>query len=299
MKRLFSLLLTVLLMVSMVACTNTQQPPEDTTPKVNSPTTLKSLKILAIGNSFSVDAMEHLYAVAKAEGVQEIVLGNLYVGGCTLKMHIDYAQNDKPEYRYYKNTTGTWEQTDGYTLLQGLQDEDWDYITMQQGSAGSGFADTYQPYLDNLITYVNANKTNPEAKLLWHMTWAYQGNSTHQAFPNYGSNQKTMYLSILDVLQKVIDPKEEITMTIPVGTAVQYARKTFGDVLTRDGHHLNDLGRVIAAYTWYAALDGQELMTVNITNVTSSLTLTEEEKAGIAEAVRCAIANPQSKIPVE
>jgi len=293
MKRILSFILCMLLLGSLCACSSPRQ--EDTTPTANSPTTLKSLKILAIGNSFSVDAMEHLYTVAKAEGVEEIVLGNLYVGGCTLKMHVDYAQTDAPEYRFYKNTTGTWEQTEGYTLLQGLQDEDWDMITMQQGSAGSGLVDTYDPYLDDLITYVNNNKTNPDAKLLWHMTWAYQGNSTHKAFPTYGNSQQTMYYGIVNALQKVIDVKDAITMTIPVGTAVQNARTSFiGDTLTRDGHHLNDLGRVIASYTWYAALDGQPLYVINLDKVTDTLTLTEEQKAVIVESVNAAIATPQA-----
>lgn len=298
MKRLFAIILCVFLVFGLFACGETQAPVEETTPATNSPTTLKSIKVLAIGNSFSVDAMEYLYAVAKAEGVQEIILGNLFVGGCTLQMHANYMENDAPEYRYYKNTTGTWQQTEGYTLKQGLQDEQWDIITMQQGSRASGFADTYQPYLDKLIEYVNANKTNPEAKIAWHMTWAYQGNSTHKAFPNYGSSQKMMYLCILDVLKKVIDVNENISMTIPAGTAIQYGRKSFGDVLTRDGYHLNDLGRLIAAYTWYAALDGQELRTVNVDRV-GLVTLSDEDKTAIAEAVRCAISNPQSTTVVD
>ena len=37
----------------------------------------KSLKILAVGNSFSVDGMEYLYQIAKNAGVEEIILGNL------------------------------------------------------------------------------------------------------------------------------------------------------------------------------------------------------------------------------
>ena len=47
----------------------------------------RSLKILAIGNSFSVDAMEHLYGIAKDGGVENVLLGNLYIGGCSLATH--------------------------------------------------------------------------------------------------------------------------------------------------------------------------------------------------------------------
>lgn len=304
MKRIVALFLSVFLMFSLLGCDSkneepsskveTSLPTEATTePTVEETLTpVESLKILAIGNSFSVDAMEHLYTVAKAEGVKEIVLGNLYVGGCTLKMHANYMSSDAPEYRYYKNTTGVWSKTEGYTLLQGLQDEQWDIITMQQGSAVSGLVDSFDPYLDQLIAYVNENKTNPDAKLVWHMTWAYQGNSTHKAFPNYGNSQQSMYYGIVNAVQKVIRPKSEFSLIIPVGTAVQNARGSFlGDTLTRDGHHLNDTGRLIASYTWYSALTGRELVASKIQGI-PSVPMSAELQTVIANAVNSAISAP-------
>ena len=39
------------------------------------------LKILTIGNSFSVDCMEYVYQIAKAAGVEKVKLGNLYQPG--------------------------------------------------------------------------------------------------------------------------------------------------------------------------------------------------------------------------
>ena len=42
------------------------------------------LRILAIGNSFSQDAVEqYLYELLKAEGI-EAIIGNMYIGGCSL-----------------------------------------------------------------------------------------------------------------------------------------------------------------------------------------------------------------------
>lgn len=75
--------------------------------------------------------MWHLYTVAKAKGVEEIVLGNLYVGSCTLEKHVGFAEKDEPAYKYYKNNTGSWVTTENTTLLESLQDEQWDVITMQ------------------------------------------------------------------------------------------------------------------------------------------------------------------------
>ena len=86
---------------------------------------------------------------------------------------------------------------------------------------------------------------------------------------------------------------EAFDVLLPVGTSIQNARTSyFGDKLTRDGHHLNDIGRVIAAYTWYAALDGQKLNTLNLTRVTNMLKLTDADKTVIVEAVNGAVADP-------
>lgn len=290
MKKHIALILACLLAISLCACAN-GDPQQTTAPQ---PTAPKSLKVLAIGNSFSVDAMTHLYRVMEAEGVEEIVLGNLFVGGCTLKQHAGFAAVNEAAYRYDKCTDGSWTQTPTTSLLTGLQDEDWDVITMQQGSYDSGLVDSYQPYLNNLIAYVQQNKTNPDAKLLWHMTWAYQSNSTHQGFANYGNNQQAMYSGIVNALQKVIDPNENFQGTIPVGTVIQNLRDSvIGDQLTRDGYHLNYLGRAAASYTWYAVLAGQKLQSVKIEKVDHT-TITEEQKDLIVKAVNAALDNPQA-----
>lgn len=308
MRRLFTLLLTLLLVLSLWGCGNAQEaettadtgntagaetePTQSEPPATNSPTTIKSIKILAIGNSFSVDAMQHLYTVLKAEGVEEIVLGNLYIGGCTLDKHAAKMVSGAKDYKYYKNTTGEWVTTPMASLLDGLQDESWDIITMQQGSAKSGIADEYQPHLDQLIAFVNENKTNPEARLYWHMTWAYQGDSDHTAFPNYGNSQQAMYLGIVNALQQAVEPTEAFSGLLPVGTAIQNARTGFvGDTLTRDGFHLSDLGRLVASYTWYAVLDGQPLNAINMDKV-GAQKLTEGHKKLVVEAVNAAISNP-------
>ena len=46
-----------------------------------------SIKILAIGNSFSIDALEYLYQILSDAGVENIVIANLYKSGCSIDMH--------------------------------------------------------------------------------------------------------------------------------------------------------------------------------------------------------------------
>ena len=68
----------------------------------------KSIKILAIGNSFSVDGMEYLWDILSSAGYSEIILGNLAIASCTVEMHADNVKSNVPFYQYGKNTSGQW-----------------------------------------------------------------------------------------------------------------------------------------------------------------------------------------------
>lgn len=252
-----------------------------------------TLKILAIGNSFSQDAMEHLYHIAADAGV-DVVLGYLYIGGSNLAQHWRNAQYDLPNYQYYKNTDGSWRVQGGRTLLYGLQDEDWDLITLQQVSGLSGIASSYTEngVLDHLIDYVNTHKTNPAAKLGWHMTWAYQSDSTHADFARYGRNQLTMFSGIVHAVREVIVPRDEFAVVIPAGTAIQNVRTSFiGDALTRDGYHLSyGLGRYVAGLTWLHALTGLPLDSLEW--VPDEAEIPDHYLPAVKEAVEAAVAQP-------
>lgn len=213
-----------------------------------------SFKVLAIGNSFSVDSMEYLASIAHEKGFKNVVLGNLYIGGCTIERHYNNALNNSQDYVYYKNVNNTWNDYYNKTILDGIKDEQWDVITMQQASGVSGVKESYKD-LDKLIDYVNMHK-NEEAKLVWNMTWAYEQDSTHPEFINYQNDQIIMYQSIINVINEVIIPKNIFSLIIPVGIAIQLARSSYiGDKLTRDGFHLDyKYGRLLASLTWFKSL---------------------------------------------
>lgn len=217
-----------------------------------------TLKILAIGNSFSIDGMEYVYQIARNLGVEEIKLGNLYIGGCTLNTHWNNLQTGNPAYIYYTNEDGNWVAHNNYDIIAAIESENWDYITFQQASGFSGVADTYD-VLKNITAQVK--QLCPDAKFGWHMTWAYQGNSTHADFAKYNNDQNTMYQAITDAVQSKILTDEQIDFVIPSGTAIQNARTSYlGDRLTRDGFHLSyDIGRYIAGLTWVQAITGKDI----------------------------------------
>ncbi len=263
---------------------------ETTAEKINTTEPPKSLKILAIGNSFSTDSMQYLFEILKEGGVEEIVLGNLYYGGCSLDQHYKFFTADSASYKYYKNTSGTWKLTENYKSSAALADEKWDYISLQQTSKTCGLANSYS-MLDEMIGMVK--KANPEAKLIWNMTWAYQQDSTHSSFPNYKNDQMTMYNMIIDVVNTVIAPLN-FDIVIPCMTSIQNARTSFmGDTLTRDGYHMDYyIGRYILGLTWYAAVTGCPID--GITYNPSAAKISEDMIKAAKEAVNEAIKTPLS-----
>lgn len=214
------------------------------------------LRILAIGNSFSEDAIEqNLYELAKA-GKKKIVIGNLYIGGAPLGLHVGNAKEDKPAYRYRKiNLDGQMSEKANERLSEALIDEAWDYISFQQASPLSGDYDSYAKDLPPLYDYVTKHILFPETKYILHQTWAYQNGASHEGFIRYNRSQDSMYKAIATTSQEVFN-WGNFDLLVPSGTAVQNARSSFiGDHFTRDGYHLNlNYGRFVAACTWYEAL---------------------------------------------
>lgn len=220
------------------------------------------IKVLAIGNSFSEDAIEnYLYELAAAEDVP-MVIGNLYIGGSSLEQHWNNAQNNAPAYEYRKIAqNGSKTNTPGTTIEKAISDESWDYISFQQVSNNSGQYETFTTPLPALLEYVDERSTNPDVQYLLHQTWAYSENSTHDAFPNYESDQEVMYHAIIDAVRKA-KIAFDLDYVIPSGTAIQNGRNTLiGDNFNRDGYHLNlGIGRYTAASTWFEALTGKSVI---------------------------------------
>ena len=226
-----------------------------------------------------------LFSVLKSVGFENITLGILFIGGCTLETHWLNAKNNVSAYTYRKNTRGDWASTDNVSIKDAIKEEDWDIITLQQGSGSSGIAETYQPFLRCLAKYVNDIKPK-SAQLYWQMTWAYQGNSTHDEFPKYQSDQLAMFNAIVSCVKKEVMNEVSFQGIIPTGTAIQNFRtSSIGDNLTRDGYHLNmDYGRYVAALTWMSALTGISVYKVSYVpmNVTAEQAMIAKESASNA-----------------
>ena len=216
------------------------------------------VRILAIGNSFSQDAVEqYLWELADEAGIK-MVIGNAYRGGQGFQSHwIDVTEaNNTFEYR--KVVNGRRSNKPRSSLESIITDEPWQFITFQQVSQESGLTTTFEPYLTYLIGYTKERQTNPSASYGYHQTWAYSHDSTHGGFANYGNRQDVMYDSICAAVQFALATHPELSFVVPSGTAIQNARTTWlGDNMNRDGYHLDlKIGRYTAACTWFETITG-------------------------------------------
>jgi hypothetical protein len=236
---------------------------KDLTIKSNKTTQIEeqehSIKVLAIGNSFSEDAIEnHLYDLAKEKG-KTIILGNLYIGGASLDLHWENMQEGHAVYDFRKiDENGVKSNRPNTSITDALQEEDWDYITVQQVSQLSGKIETIAPVLKKVVAFVRQNTRKSNPQILYHQTWAYANDATHDGFINYQRDQEKMYQAIVHTTA-TIRSYSFIDGVIPTGTAIQNARSMLiGNQLTRDGYHLSEpLGRYVAACTWYIYLFGK------------------------------------------
>lgn len=222
------------------------------------------LKILAIGNSFSEDATACLHDIAALDGKEAKVV-NLMIGGCSLGTHWKNVLADAADYDYQLN--GNVETGRKVSLYEALTEEDWDVVTFQQASRDSGIDTSYYPFIKSLSTY--AKKYAPHAQQYMHQTWAYEQDSTHDGFANYGNDQAAMQrqinMAVLGAARNIkakIIPCGEIFTLLRALPGFDYANG--GQSLCRDGYHAHLVyGRFALAATWYEVLFGGNILTNN------------------------------------
>ncbi len=219
------------------------------------------MKLLSLGNSFSEDALTYLHQIAESAGANLDCM-NLYIGGCSLETHAkNIAENNAA---YLPELNGER----GSSLVSpasAVEQNEYDCITIQQASHFSGKYETYFPYAREVYDFFR--RTQPKAKIYIHETWAYEIDSTHGAFPEYGCDQRRMYERLHEAYLKMSAQLGGVPV-IPVGSVVQYFRENVpefdysrgGLSLNRDGFHLSiPLGRMLAGYVFAETLLGVDV----------------------------------------
>ncbi len=263
---------------------------------------MKTIRLLTIGNSFSVNALTWLNDIAASAGEAAFDTGEASLGGCSLEKHWNLATyTDKhPEYKTYDLRR----RPDGTAIKANLQDAltdcNWDFITLQQVSHKSWRRDSFQPYLDNLLTLIH--ELAPTSRVMLHQTWAYRSDAPY--FPQNGLNQELMFAGIRENYRYF--SKTTGCGILPSGEAIQAARQdrdrrfTWPDPdfdyhdpgaapalprqdhslavgwhwsitgtpdgipeLRLDGRHLNESGCYLAGCVWFERLTGMDVTETN------------------------------------
>ena len=251
---------------------------------------MKQLKILSVGNSFSWDTMEYLAEISRDLGIENVKFANLYVGGCSIKKHFYHAENDIHTYEYRTNTGDGWNSVFEYSIKDAVSSEDWDYISVQHGTAdGSRYTDeSCYEKLSELYAYIK-KYASPSTKLAFNMTWVGEMDFAHPEIASYNGDQLKMYRDIVEVTKKMVLSLPEVTVVSPTGTAIQNARTANITSINRDGYHLTyGLGRYTAGLTFFHALTGLDISGVSW--VPEGVTAYEHSVA--VESALNAVANP-------
>jgi len=214
---------------------------------------VKSLKVLAIGNSFSVCTLKEMPQVAKAMGVK-LDLASLYIGGCSLERHCACAA-DPADLSYdlgwsrdgvrkaswpeleacVKPTTRTHGKSKkpvpakGAHVLEVLKAEKWDVVTIQQASHFSWQPATYHPFGDELVKHIRA--CAPGAEIVVQETWSYT--PWDRRFKSWKIDQNEMYARLRAAYGDFA--KGYGFRVIPTGAAVQLWRKRLPVVYAENG----------------------------------------------------------------
>ena len=313
MKRILLLLCCVLLLLTGCA------PPAES-PIDSGRIDMNNQKILIIGNSHSVDAFHLLYeACADQYPDTDLTLGVLYYSGCSISKHVSFAQSGEKVYDYYKNTNGRWKIDKDVDMVSVLQDQDWSIIMLQAAKTD----------LDNTLNkrgrralekIVNQNVSAPHT-FMWHTSWPspndefFFSDEAPKAAPEgykenltklYDFDPVKQYIVLINMAKRHILRDETYALGICTGAGIMHAYRAEGcdqRELWRDYTHLNDLGRLVAAYSMLTQLTGRPIERIGIDTLPKELrhhmfreegdlTLTQEMKDVIIRSANYALTAP-------
>lgn len=258
-----------------------------------------TLKVLMIGNSFSICVLHYAPDVAKRLDCN-LDLASLYIGGCPLERHS--ANIAAGAYKDFTPYLATWnfasatnqdsvafadalkrvQADDGSVKYFGnipaaLAAEKWDIVTIQQASHDSWRGDTFHPWADVVIDEVR--KLAPQAEIVIQETWSYcngdpricdqaAGGAGTWGFDQAGMSDRAT------ANYRALAAKYGFRI-IPTGTAVRLfrerrqAKEVADDVvgamrledgkLCGDSIHLNRDGEYLQACVWIASLFGADV----------------------------------------
>lgn len=257
----------------------------------------EELKVLFIGNSFSVDTAQHLPEVSLSMGVKKLHIGVLYIGGCSTKMHYTNITENAKLYDYYESfgKNGEWSCTQGISSNDAIKSDEWDFIALQHGTL-DGSRNTELADYDKLESLVLAVReiAPKKAKIIFNRHWVGEPWHTHPEIVSFDGDTKRMYEIVSDIVKNHIVHTNGLDFATPVGTAIQNARGTNIKSLHRDGYHLSlGIGRYIAALAFFSSVTGADISNIGW----APEDVDDYEKSVAVESVLNSLKNPYSCTP--
>ena len=225
-----------------------------------------SLKILDIGNSYTVDSQSYVGQLIAATGEDaDISLYSAVRGGASFKTWYD-CYNDMDTYDSYSigkkygieldGIAGSIDGKDGSLFRNALQSVKWDIILIHQVSSYANDFSVWEGnsdggYLKEFIQIIR--KTNPQASIGFLLVHSYR--STFSS--NKEGSSLLRWQNIVNAT-KEFKQKYGIDFIIPYGTAVQNLRASSlsdANEFSTDGTHLAEgLGDYVASCCYYQSL---------------------------------------------
>lgn len=185
----------------------------------------KELRVLAVGNSFSVCVTRNLPQMVASVPGNRIILTSATIGGCSLERHWNEwskAEKDAKHAPYgikVIDSDNISAQKSGKGNVNDLlKNNKYDIITIQQNSANSWKYATYQPYAKNLIAVIK--KYQPQAEIVIQQTWSYRSDSSR--LKKWKINNTTMFEKLSAAYAELA--KANGFRVIPTGYSVQIFR---------------------------------------------------------------------------
>ena len=277
-RRNMTSIIAIFLLLCMVlsACGQTESVttvPEETMNiyQKSDPAQDDTLNLLMIGNSGCYYFVEELYGLAEAAGIKMRVC-NVYYSGCNLNQHWTWWKSGEANYTYYTTDENGRVPTEGCNLEYCLQQQNWDFISLQESGTGKlrslsveTFLNDRTQYLDDLYGYLR--EQFPMSKLYWQQNSAYQV-GYNMSFEVSGLEDQRKDTVNFRELAIAISQKYNVDW-IPSGEASMIVRENGYDNLCArlgkganhegDYYHNGDIGggQYLTACVWFEMLTGQ------------------------------------------
>lgn len=229
----------------------------ETTEGSELPVGQKNIRVLFIGNSFTLDATEHLPGILKAAGIDNFSMERAFHGGYTLVGYNENFANPKVCIRYkYEPGYDEWDGNKVYknencnSSLTDFWDSGraYDIVVLQEYTgrkyAWGGFEESKAGIdaVKGLMEKVRAMQPEKEPVFVYLMSQVFATGS-ERLVEWFGNDRRRMYAAIVEHTRQVLD-QTGIKYLISTGTAVENLRTTSLNVdngmdLSRDLFHLD------------------------------------------------------------